>query len=148
MVVLISIVVGLASAVRVLGHGPNVPASDRGLALGFGLAAVVLGWFLIHTTFIFRYAHLYYHDDNGDGVGERGLIFPGDQGSRRLRLRVLLVRDRDDVPSLRRARSPIPSVRREVLLHGILSFAYNTAILALGVNLVSSIINSPSSGGS
>jgi uncharacterized membrane protein len=34
-----------------------------------------------------------------------------------------------------------PGVRSVVLLHGILSFGYNTAILALVVNLASNLLN-------
>ena len=34
-----------------------------------------------------------------------------------------------------------PGVRTVVLAHAILSFGYNTAILALGVNLASSLLN-------
>ena len=34
-----------------------------------------------------------------------------------------------------------PGVRSIVLFHALLSFGYNTAILALGVNLVSSLLN-------
>ena len=76
-VVLISIVAGLASAIIILGKGPNVPPSDRNIALALGIGAVVLGWFLIHTTFIFRYAHLFYYDSDQDGTAQRGLDFPG-----------------------------------------------------------------------
>jgi len=35
-----------------------------------------------------------------------------------------------------------PGVRSIALMHAVLSFGYNTAILALGVNLASSLLNS------
>jgi uncharacterized membrane protein len=140
-VVLLSIAFGLASAVVILGKGPNVPVNDRNMALGLGLAAVVLGWALIHTTFIFRYAHLFYYDDDGDGVGSRGLIFPGttdpdDYDFAYFSFVVGMTFQVSDV------QITDPDVRRVVLVHGIISFAYNTAILALVVNLASSLFSS------
>ncbi len=141
LVVLVSIIAGLASAVVILGHGPNVPASDRNVALGFGILAVVLGWVLIHTTFIFRYAHLFYYDSDQDGTAQRGLIFPG-------------TKDPDDYDfayfsfvigmtfQVSDVQITDPGVRSVALFHAILSFGYNTAILALGVNLASSLLNS------
>ncbi len=140
-VILISIFFGLASAVVILGKGPNVPAADRALAIGFGVAAVALGWLLIHTTFIFRYSHLFYFDDDDDGNATRGLIFPGTT-------------DPDDFDfayfsfvigmtfQVSDVQITDPAVRRVVLLHGIISFVYNTAILALVVNLASGLFSS------
>ncbi len=140
-IVLASIAVGFAAAVVILGKGPNVPAADRNLALAFGLAAVVLGWALIHTTFIFRYAHLFYYDDNDDGVPGRGLIFPGtqepdDYDFAYFSFVIGMTFQVSDVQITDSA------VRRVVLLHGLISFAYNTAILALVVNLASSLVGS------
>jgi uncharacterized membrane protein len=140
-VVLLSIAAGLASAVVILGKGPNVPTSDRDTALALGLAAVVLGWALIHTTFIFRYAHLFYYDGDGDGVGARGLIFPGttdpdDYDFAYFSFVIGMTFQVSDV------QITDPDVRRMALLHGIISFAYNTAILALVVNLASGLFSS------
>jgi uncharacterized membrane protein len=140
-IVLISIVAGLAAAIVILGKGPNVPAGDRNIALAIGLLAVVLGWALIHTTFVFRYAHMFYFDDDDDGVATRGLMFPGTA-------------DPDDFDfayfsfvigmtfQVSDVQITDPKVRRIVLLHGVISFAYNTAILALVVNLASGLFSS------
>jgi uncharacterized membrane protein len=137
-VILVSIVAGLASAVEILGKGPNVPANDRNLALALGIAAVVLGWVLIHTTFVFRYAHLFYYDDNDDGVAARGLMFPGtsdpdDYDFAYFSFVIGMTFQVSDV------QITDPNVRRVVLLHGLISFGYNTAIVALVVNLASGL---------
>lgn len=139
-VVLVSILAGLAAAIVILGKGPNVPESDRAPALAFGLAAVVLGWLLIHTSFTLRYAHLFYYDSDQDGTAQRGLTFPGTE-------------DPDDYDfayfsfvigmtfQVSDVQITDPGVRTVALVHAVVSFAYNTAILALGVNLVSSLLN-------
>ena len=140
-IVLVSIVAGLAAAVVILGKGPNVPAADRSTALAIGIAAVVLGWLLIHTTFVFRYAHLFYFDDDDDGVAARGLVFPGttdpdDYDFAYFSFVIGMTFQVSDV------QITDPAVRRIVLLHGLISFAYNTAILALVVNLASGLFSS------
>ena len=137
-VVLLSCLAGLVSAVVILGHGPNVPANDRATALALGLAAVVLGWFLIHSSFIFRYAHLFYiHDDAGET--RRGLIFPGtsdpdDYDFAYFSFVIGMTAQVSDV------QITDPAVRRMAMLHGLISFAYNTAILALVINLASGLL--------
>ncbi len=139
--VLFSAIAGLASAILILGKGPNVPAGDRSLALTFGILAVVLGWFLIHTLFVFRYAHLYYFDSDEDGSAQRGLTFPGttepdDYDFAYFSFVIGMTFQVSDV------QITDPGVRTVVLMHALLSFGYNTAILALGVNLASSLLNS------
>jgi uncharacterized membrane protein len=141
LILIASVVAGLASAIVILGHGPNVPAADRNVALTFGLAAVALGWFLIHSTFIFRYAHLYYYDSDQDGTAQRGLIFPGttepdDYDFAYYSFVVGMTFQVSDV------QITDPGVRSLTLFHALLSFGYNTAILALVVNLASGMLNS------
>jgi uncharacterized membrane protein len=139
-IVLLSAIAGLASAIVILGKGPNVPQSDRAVALTAGILAVVLGWFLIHTMFVFRYAHLYYYDSDQDGTAQRGLVFPGtnepdDFDFAYFSFVIGMTFQVSDV------QITDPGVRTIALMHAILSFGYNTAILALGVNLASSLLN-------
>jgi uncharacterized membrane protein len=139
-VVILSALAGLGSAIVILAKGPNVPAADRDIALAVGVAAVALGWFLIHTMFVFRYAHLYYVDCDQDGQAQRGLIFPGttepdDYDFAYFSFVIGMTFQVSDV------QIADPNVRSVVLLHGIMSFAYNTAILALVVNLASGLLS-------
>ena len=141
LVLVASIAAGLASAIVILGKGPAVPAADRNVALIFGIAAVLLGWFLIHTTFIFRYSHLYYFDSDSDGTAQRGLVFPGtsepdDYDFAYYSFVIGMTFQVSDVSITD------PGIRSLTLFHALLSFGYNTAILALGVNLASSLLNS------
>lgn len=141
LIVIASALAGLASATVILGRGPNVPAHDRSIALAAGIAAVALGWFLIHTMFVFRYAHLYYYDSDQDGTAQRGLTFPGtnepdDYDFAYFSFVIGMTFQVSDV------QITDPGVRTIVLMHALLSFAYNTTILALVVNLASNLLNS------
>ncbi|MEI9998156.1 MAG: DUF1345 domain-containing protein [Verrucomicrobiota bacterium] len=54
-------------------------------------------------------------------------------------LRLLLVRHRHDLPGQRRA-GPSARIRTLALVHGLISFVFNTAILAMFVNIVAGLV--------
>ena len=96
------------------------------------LATVALSWALTHTAFTLRYAHLYYREDD-EGVG--GLELPGGQRPSYfdfayLAFTVGMCFQVSDVTVAS------PQIRRALLLHALLSFVYNSAILAFVLNLV------------
>jgi len=79
-----------------------------------------------------RYAHLYYR---GDREGTGGLEFPGkrepdDLDFAYFAFTIGMCYQTSDVTISSYA------IRRTVLVHAIISFAYNTAILALALNLI------------
>lgn len=77
-IVLLSVGIGLASAIVILGQGPHVHSvNEKAVVYTLGLVAIIAGWVLIHTTLTFRYAHLFYFDDDEDSEADRGLTFPG-----------------------------------------------------------------------
>jgi uncharacterized membrane protein len=95
------------------------------------IVAVASSWALMHTGFTVRYAHLYYRDDGEVG----GLDFPGTNDPDYLDFAyysfvIGMTFQTADVSITDRM------IRRLTLVHGILSFAFNTLILALAVNLI------------
>ncbi len=140
-VTLIAVAFGFVAAFAILGRSPNdhMPKHAAALyVLGFG--AVVLGWLLIHASFSFRYAHLYYRDKDRNKRSDRGLKFPGGEEPNYTDLAYFsfvigMTFQVSDVQILAKA------IRRLVLAHGLISFAYNTAILALVVNIVSGLLH-------
>lgn len=141
MLTLIAIAFGFVAAFDILGRGPSdrYPKHDAVVyALGFG--AVVLGWLLIHTMMSFRYAHLFYGDRNRDAQIDRGLKFPGDADPNYADLAYFsfvigMTFQVSDVQVTGKG------IRRLVLAHGLISFAYSTAIIALVVNIVSGLLH-------
>jgi uncharacterized membrane protein len=136
-----SVIGGLVSAISIIGKGPHATtAEEKAFVYFLGFAAVFLGWFLIHTTLTFRYAHLYYFDDDGDNESDRGLKFPGtetpnDYDFAYFSFVIGMTFQVSDVIIVD------SRVRRLVLLHALISFAYNSTILALVINLVSGLIH-------
>ncbi|MEO6834710.1 MAG: DUF1345 domain-containing protein [Candidatus Tumulicola sp.] len=140
-IILIAVAFGFVAAFDILGRGPHDRMPQHAVfiyILGFG--AVVLGWFMIHTTFLFRYAHLYYGDRNRDNQSDRGLTFPGTAEPNDLDFAYFsfvlgMTFQVSDV------QITDPRIRRPALAHGLISFGYNTAILALVVNVVSNLLH-------
>jgi uncharacterized membrane protein len=111
--------------------------SERGVAVALAIAAAVLGWLVTHTTFALRYAHLYYRDDGtpGDGITFPKTERPDDYDFLYFSFVIGMTFQVSDVQVNDSAN------RRTVLVHGLISFVYNTAILALGINLVSNLLH-------
>ena len=117
--------VGLALALR--GASGVLPDQPMLRLLLAGLT--VLGsWSLIHTIFALHYAHLYY------GTAEGGLIFPGggDPNYWDFLYYSFVVGMTCQVSDVQVAST---GLRRLTLVHGVLSFFFNTVILALAVSV-------------
>lgn len=100
---------------------------------------VAASWTLVHTTFALHYAHHYYGDGPAPGPQDDrgGLAFPGDEmpdywDFLYFSFVVGMTCQVSDVQVTSRP------MRRLTLLHGVLSFLFNTVILALAVNLLAS----------
>ena len=105
------------------------------------LSTVISSWALLHTVYSLRYAHAYYGDSDEPGVHQHagGLSFPGDRPPNYFDFAyfsfvVGMTCQVSDVEITSRR------MRRITLIHGILSFGFNTLILALLINTVSSLL--------
>jgi uncharacterized membrane protein len=129
-VVLGSTVSIFAATVALRNARLMAPRAERELAL-LCLLAVVTAWFLCHTTYTVRYAHLYYRDDGDLG----GLGFPGTEMPCLLdfayyAFTIGMCFQVSDVTVTQHR------MRQATLGHALLSFAFNTAVLALALNLL------------
>jgi uncharacterized membrane protein len=102
-------------------------------------ATLALSWLMTHTTFAFRYAHEYYANDLGGPDVDGGLEFPGETKPDYLdfmyfSLVLGMTFQVSDVQITSR------KFRRLAAVHGLLSFLFNTIILALTVNLAAGLL--------
>jgi uncharacterized membrane protein len=103
------------------------------IAFLLSLAGAPLGWFTLHTLSAFRYANLHYL---GDGAGKaRALIFPGTEepGVWDFLYFSFVVGMTAQVSDVQITSA---SVRRTVLVHSVVSFFFNTVLIAMAVNAV------------
>ncbi len=96
-----------------------------------------ISWMMLHTIFGFHYANLYYNTIDTDN-SEKGMIFPRDKTPSYI--------DFESFSFIIGMTFQIPNViivsgkiKRVVFWHSILSFLFNTLIIALSVNVVSSL---------
>ena len=119
------------------GGGGGPPAFRVALAV----LTIVCSWLLTHVMFALHYAHRFYRDDPGtperDATG--GLSFPGTAAPHYwdflyFSFVIGMTSQVSDVQVTSRA------MRRLVLCHGVLSFAFYTIVLALSINIVAGLI--------
>jgi len=109
-----------------LGAGPGRQPAHVALAA----ATILLSWAFIHTIFALHYAHEFYDQDGGGGMA-----FPGGGeepdywGFVYFSFVIGMTSQVSDVGVTTK------TVRRTVAAHGVVSFAFNTALLALSVSL-------------
>ncbi len=135
-VVLLGAVASLLAVVVLLQGSDKMDTSDKVEAISLALSAIALAWTLIHTVFTLRYAHLF-HDVH---AGDQALEFPGDEKMpdyldfAYFAFVIGMTAQTSDV-NIRAA-----SLRRVALLHGIVSFVFNTAVVALSIGILSSLL--------
>jgi uncharacterized membrane protein len=139
----------IAASIASMGAIVFLLKSSKGLHNGtavnehilLAITAVIVSWWLLHTIFTLKYAHLYYDTDKDDGTPKPGggLQFPGNEEPDYLDFVYFsfvlgMTFQVSDVEIASK------EIRRLAWLHGLLSFAYNTAILALSINVISGMV--------
>lgn len=133
---LASALFSLFAAVVVLKQIKTLPPEQVPIWTGLALASVVLSWMVTHTAFTLRYAHLYYRRHaTTHCLGFPGTDAPSDLDFAYFAFTIGMCFQVSDVTVT------TSSARRAVLLHGIMSFVYNTTILALSLNLVTTLLS-------
>jgi len=120
------------------GHSQH--ANDHVL---LSITAVFVSWWLVHTVFTMRYAHMYYDTARDDGTPKKGggLQFPDETQPDYLDFVYFsfvlgMTFQVSDVEISSRY------IRRVAWIHGLISFIFNTAIVALSINIISGLVSS------
>ena len=129
----------LFAATFVLTRDRSLQGRESTLVLVLLLSTTIASWLLTHTAFTLRYAHQFYRGGVDD---EGGIEFPHDSD------------DKPETPDyldfayfaftigmcFQVSDSAVTDrgIRRTVLAHAMLSFAYNTGIIALVLSIVTS----------
>ena len=116
------------------------------LHIGLSLSTILTSWIFVHTIFAEHYAHGFYlaaRDDEARGEGRnperRGLHFPGETAPDYLdflyfSFTIGVANQTADVEVVSRG------MRRLVLIHSVISYLFNTIILALTINIAASMV--------
>jgi len=134
-VVIVSFVAVGGEFAAIKGSG----AASKGWEITLVAVTLFLSWLITHVTFAFRYAHEFYARDNGGPDVDGGLSFPEEKEPDYLdflyfSLVLGMTFQVSDVQITSR------KLRRVATLHGLLSFMFNTVIVALTVNIAAGAI--------
>jgi len=137
---LILTVTGVGAFASIAAIVFELGASHHGTPeLALATATIALSWAIVHTAFALHYAHDYY-----GGAKPGGLQFPsGEQHDHAdywdfvyFSFVIGMTAQVSDVGITDK------TIRRTATVHGIVSFVYNTALVALMVNIAASAISS------
>jgi uncharacterized membrane protein len=139
---LLVVVASTASVVAIgfiVGDAKQLPFPNRAAHLSLSILALLLSWLLIQTLFAFHYARCYYWREHPAEDHIRGLRFPGETEPDYLDFAyysfvVGMTSQVSDVAVVAR------HMRRLTLIHGVLSFVFNIAILAMSINIIGGMI--------
>jgi uncharacterized membrane protein len=118
----------------------DMPPHQRSQHVILVAVTLFVSWLMTHTTFAFRYAHEFYEVDDDSTAGIcGGLEFPGEKQPDYLdflyfSLVLGMTFQVSDVQITAR------KFRRMAIAHGLMSFMFNTIILALTVNIAASLL--------
>jgi len=122
----------LVAATILVGEARTLGPELARIVAGLCMLSVATSWTMTHTAFTMRYARLYYRED-AEGIG--GIELPGKQPPAYfdfayVAFTIGMCFQVSDVCVTSR------QLRRTALLHAVISFGYNTVILAFVLNLV------------
>jgi uncharacterized membrane protein len=110
------------------------------LHVALSIFAIVAAWSLMHTVFALRYAHIYYGDSDDPNEHAGGLEFPRDDAPDYLDFAyfAFVIGMTCQVSDVAISSKPL---RKLALLQGVLSFGFNTVILALAINTIAGFLS-------
>jgi len=138
----ITVAVVVISLVAIIGEfsgTKDLPAGKRSLHIALVALTLFVSWLMTHVSFGMRYAHEFYTTSPGRIEVDGGLIFPGEPRPDYLdflyfSLVLGMTFQVSDVQVTAR------TLRRLATVHGLLSFLFNTVIIALTVNIAASFL--------
>lgn len=109
------------------------------LTVPAAISSMILAWLLVHTQYVFHYAHEYYDCDDAEENNQKGgLEFPDDNEPNYLDFAYFsfcmgTTYQVSDVSVSSKL------LRKIVMVHGLISFFLNTFVVALTINMVAGL---------
>jgi uncharacterized membrane protein len=119
--------------------GSRHPHFGQWIVLGLAGSTLILSWLIAQCLFVLHYAHRYFGDFEKNGKVDGGVAFPGEPPK--------TYRDFIYVAVCVGATCQVSDFnittgrfRALVTTHALFSFAFNTMILALGINILAGLL--------
>ena len=137
--ILLSIAASFVAIGQLINHAklPAVPPAEKTLLAVLAIATIIISWGVTQVAFAIHYAHEYYRPEEGSDA-QGGLIFPAcetpDYWDFLYFATSIGATSQTSDTSIRSR-----NLRRLVTLHSVIAFFFNTAVLALTVNIAASL---------
>jgi uncharacterized membrane protein len=138
-IILMSIGVSFVAIWQLISHAkaPSIEGSEKALLAALAVITIIVSWTVTQVAFTLHYAHEFYRPHRGSDA-KGGLDFPGcEQPDYWDFLYFAVSVGATSQTSDTAVRSQ--NLRRLVTLHAALAFFFNTAVLALTVNLAAGL---------
>jgi len=135
LIVLAAIAASLWAVVDAMVAAKSAGSGTKAFVTACAGATLVLSWLVLQSAFVLHYAHRNF----GDGKSKPGIGFPGEPPTSYMDFAYLAfsvgatfqVSDNNILTS---------KLRKLVTAHAAAAYFYNTAILALGINIIASLV--------
>ena len=122
-----------------LAGAKEIHTFGRSLRVGLVAGTLLISWLTTHLVFAIRYAHEFYTTSRGAANVDGGLVFPSEDTPDYwdfvyFSLVLGMTFQVSDVQITSR------KLRRLATVHGLISFLFNTIIVALTVNIAASLL--------
>ena len=109
--------------------------------LALSVSTLALSWLVVQSLFTLHYAHRYFADRDRDGADDGGINFPGQKPTsyRDFLYVAICIGATCQVSDFNITTSRF---RELVTVHALVAFAFNTMVLALGVNIIGNLMGS------
>ncbi|HEV7621820.1 MAG TPA: DUF1345 domain-containing protein [Flavisolibacter sp.] len=137
-IVLAAVIISLMGIIILLNNKTK-GLIDPHIHAPVSIIGVGISWFLLHSIFTLRYAHIFYGNTTDENNICGGIVFPEENEPDYLDFAYfgfvigMTFQVSDTNITLRR-------IRRLVLLHSLISFVYNTIIVAISISIIINLI--------
>lgn len=138
-VILLAIASSFVAVLAVIADARAVHGTERTIFVALAAGTVITAWLVMQVVFTLHYAHDYYRPETADGGIARGLHFPEEEEPDYwdffyFTTSIGATSQTSDVVIASK------QLRRTATVQAVLSFIFNTTIVALAINIASSLV--------
>jgi len=135
-IILVAILMSLAAVIAAMLNAKKAEPSVQAVTAACAGATLVLSWVVLHSVFTLHYAHRHF----GDGTDKPGFLFPGEPATT-YRDFVYLAFSIGATFQVSDNNVLTARLRNLVTAQAVCAYFYNTAVLALGINIIAGLVS-------
>jgi uncharacterized membrane protein len=134
-IILVAILMSLAAVIAAMLNAKTAEPSVQAITAACAGITLVLSWIVLHSVFTLHYAHRHF----GDGTDKPGFLFPGEPATT-YRDFVYLAFSIGATFQVSDNNVLTAKLRNLVTAQAVCAYFYNTAVLALGINIIAGLV--------